>query len=1759
MTPLRWVSVCTLVAISLFAQRAEAVLSVSPTTIPIGSVPVGSTGMNTGTISESAADETIVSWDLSACSSEFAITTAAPVTVMKTAPVTVTATFTPTTSGIKSCTVSMVGSGAVVIGSFQISAAGTVPTISLSTGSLAFNNVRLTGATPIQMVTVQNTGGAQLSVTSLVFSGTASADYSLSPAQAPFTLNPSQTKNLFVQFDPSIAGSRLATLEIHSNDPATPQADVMLSGTGTTGVIAVTDIAFGTVDVKPQTTSTQPITITNTGGLPKGNLTVSSAVIMNGGGWFAFASNGCTGTSCTFAPALVIASGSSNVSITCDPPANATGTQMATVVFTSDTDDPTDNTAMISCTAGRAEASADKASLSYGNQFLNVASGAQGVTLSNTGNIPLSYSVSLAGVAPGQFQIISGCASPPCTLAAGATIPVTAAFKPTTLGAKMAILRITANNDPDTATVDVALDGTGVAPHLSLSNGTIDLGSVEVGKSNTLKLTVTNTGGADLTIASGQFTTPQTELSVTGGPSVPVPPAGTTSWDFTCTPTIFGSKTATFQILSNTDATHGLTADIATNVTIKCLGLQGVLTITPNPFNFGGVRQGDVSTKTFVVQNIGNSMVSNITGSLTDPNLGYSITSPVTPQALAPNGTFNAVVQFAPDATHDGGPDTLIFSGAWGSTPTTAAGSASINGDGLVAGYDVTPPMQDFGDTRFDDTSKRLTFTIKNTDIPAVTIQTVNISPGPNTATGEFQIQSITRNGTPVTLGQPFTLPTKDDTAVVTVRLFPNQVTPHMGMISATLNVHSDLGMNPDRQVDIKANLTSAGLTVAPGATLDFGVHDVDIDIAGVTQMITLTNTGAAPLNITSVAGPSLPMTRFSLVGAPVVPATVQPGGTYSVTVKYLPLEHPMNQFDTDSVKFGLAGILGGPMLQTVLCQGRGIDRKIQVDAVPAFPATFRNPGDQAPTMPVTVHNMGEAPLDITAVMVSDDPIWSVTNPDPVTVPGLGSFDFIVKFSPTMAGKAPTGHMNIMNNDNGLPLVVVNLDGNGINRAVEMGPAPIDLGYTGVGTPVRLSVVAPSEILHVASMDGTNTFKIRSITVDNDAFEIVDTDGNAPAGVDLAPSTTKTFDVVFTPPTEGDFTTVATLYLDMDTTPQAMVTITGHAVFLDAHGGGGCSTGRDTGAGTLVLVAGALLVARRRRRSQASSGAVVLVVALVVLVRGPVAVRADSRNFDLSVFHPTPATTHETFMLQSADVGANGDWVAAALFSYASNPLVITAPQGDDAAIRTRSTIDVGGAYSFLGRFEAGLHMPFYFQDGQAVNTLAMPGIQPAKGSARGDLTLHGKMRLLRSPKAILGAGATLTLPTATQGEFAGVETPTGRVLGLATLMPAPRVSLAANLGAVLRGHETLQNVDQGSGITWGVGGSYRVLDALWVDAEMFGDVIPSAKREGGMSGRSTMTTVEWLAGVRYRLERRVNVGVAAGRGLSSGIGAPDLRGLFTLEVAPNAAAIGTVHGEPVHDTGDRDGDGVTNDVDKCPNEPEDRDMFDDADGCPDPDNDQDGLADADDKCPLDAEDRDGFQDDDGCPDKDNDEDGIPDAADKCPMVAEDKDGYQDVDGCPDEDNDGDGLADAKDKCPNDPETINGNQDEDGCPDKGDSLVVLSPDRLELLESIQFKGDKIQRSSSNVLGQIGATLRAHGEILRVRITSHVQPTGDDDRDQALTVKRAQAVRDWLVNFGISSARLEVRGFGGTKPLVSPSQKSAAMINDRLELVILERK
>ncbi len=217
-------------------------------------------------------------------------------------------------------------------------------------------------------------------------------------------------------------------------------------------------------------------------------------------------------------------------------------------------------------------------------------------------------------------------------------------------------------------------------------------------------------------------------------------------------------------------------------------------------------------------------------------------------------------------------------------------------------------------------------------------------------------------------------------------------------------------------------------------------------------------------------------------------------------------------------------------------------------------------------------------------------------------------------------------------------------------------------------------------------------------------------------------------------------------------------------------------------------------------------------------------------------------------------------------------------------------------------------------------------------------------------------------------------------------------------------------------------------------------------------------------------------------------------------------------------------------------------------------DTDGDGIPDSVDKCPNEPEDKDGFQDDDGCPDLDNDGDGIPDSADKCPNEPEDKDGFQDDDGCPDPDNDGDGILDKDDKCPNEPETVNGYQDQDGCPDEVPEAVKKF---TGVIKGINFKTNsaKITKGSHRILDKAVQVLNDYPDV-KLEISGHTDNVGKEEYNKELSQKRAESVMEYMVSKGISSDRLTAVGYGMDKPLTSNKTRADRAKNRRTEFQLI---
>ncbi|MBA3540787.1 MAG: choice-of-anchor D domain-containing protein, partial [Deltaproteobacteria bacterium] len=958
----------------------------------------------------------------------------------------------------------------------------------------------------------------------------------------PVTIGANGTFNVEVLFDPSAPGTRTGNFTVTSNDQSTPTMVSMLTGEGTNARIGVADVNFNTVN--NGTTLTRQVIVSNTAASPVGTLRVTKADLA-GSSWFTFAANGssnCAGsTSCTFAAGGLAITSMANVDVNCTPAPNTiTGTQTATVTFTSDTDGGGVSVANLSCTAGRADVAVSVMSMAFGDQRVNTDSTAQTFTISNTGNIAATYSVVKTGADAPHFNI-TGCATSGSVPATNGVVTCTVTFRPTTLGGKTIGITVTSNDpDPgDGSKVISPVTGTGVAPQI-MAPASLDLGVVDIGSSSGAKtLTITNTGSQALIISSATINPANAQFSImTGTTGLQVVPKNETAqWTFTCTPTTQGAFTATFQIVS--DSLTGGT----TNVTLQCTGQRGVLVVNPTAINFGPVPQNMTSQRTFTLQNTGNLPVTGITATLSSTLVGYSIdpSTPV-PTTLGAGVVSSLIkVNFAPMSGNDGGMESITFAGTWTGTATHATTAVlQLDGDGLSADVNVSPAAVNFGEFRWNAPQSR-TFCIINGSQFTVSILDIAINPVSPTVTGEFTRGQMKRQttcgvgGTVVTAAQPALL--AQEILEVTITATPAS---RVGMMEADVMITTNLSTNPTRHVMLTGTSTSGAITVS---AMDLDLGAVDVDAGAVTGMVTITNSGQAAFSLGSFLASNEPAIGLTLPPN----TTLDPGMSVTIGVTYDP---SVVATHTTTVTHSIANILGGPTVGTIVIHGRGIDRSF--DAAPlevVFPDTFRNPGSMAPTMDVTVSNLGEAVLHVTGVMIVGDVYTLVEPSTAIDIPGLGNHVFKIAFSPTMAGMAPDGALQLMTDDDQRLMAEIPLRGMGMNRNVTINPMDtIDLGYTGVGIPVTIP-----DVLQITSMDSTHAFKIRKIElVEAGPFTIE----NAPegTGIDLPPAGQQAFGVSFAATSEGFFETTALVFLDEDELPHGMVTIRGHAVFVDLQG-----------------------------------------------------------------------------------------------------------------------------------------------------------------------------------------------------------------------------------------------------------------------------------------------------------------------------------------------------------------------------------------------------------------------------------------------------------------------------------------------------------------------------------------------------------------------------------------------------------------------------
>jgi hypothetical protein len=551
----------------------------------------------------------------------------------------------------------------------------------------------------------------------------------------------------------------------------------------------------------------------------------------------------------------------------------------------------------------------------------------------------------------------------------------------------------------------------------------------------------------------------------------------------------------------------------------------------------------------------------------------------------------------------------------------------------------------------------------------------------------------------------------------------------------------------------------------------------------------------------------------------------------------------------------------------------------------------------------------------------------------------------------------------------------------------------------------------------------------------------------------------------------------------------------------------------------------------RSPRSHATTLAVLSAVAVVASWSRHVAAQTEP---SLSVRTWAPSIDPNAGMvLEPIQSPGPWQWTLGAWLTYAQSPVVL---RDDGGNVLSRPVDHALGADLVAGlglgqRAAIGVDLPIVlYQDG----TTGLPASTVSGGrvptSSLGDATLLGKGTVVRNdPHGVpLGFGlailGSVTLPTGDRASFAGDGSATASLRLLAEYALGAG-ALRAIAGYSARTGQTIwPNVSPGGAtfgdsIPWSLGATLRLKaiapsldkdDRQSCELALHGSLPagPVAPFGAGASLLSpALVAISDRIGIGHYRDAFLLLG--ADVGLDQAVGVPLIRGVVALGWAPRSH--------------DRDGDGVDDDQDECPDLPEDRDGIQDEDGCPEDDADSDGVLDTQDVCPLvpgvwwndvrkngcPAPDSDGdgvpdpidacpavrgvASDDpkkNGCPPaaQDRDRDGIPDDADKCPDQAEDKDGFEDFDGCPDPDDDGDGIPDAVDACPHEKGEPSTDPTRNGCPnpdrdgDTYDNDVDACPDEAEV-----FNGVKDDDGCPDEGGRPLASVAVQGATVVLRI------------------------------------------------------------------------
>ena len=564
-------------------------------------------------------------------------------------------------------------------------------TASASPASLTFSTQAYDSTSAAQTVTVTNTGGTALTISSIAASG----DFNETDSCQNLPIASGASCTVQVTFTPTQPGARQGQLTIEGNVGG-GQLPISLSGTGAnpTGVAMIPPaLNFGQIAVGATASGLQ-VTVENA---TASSVPVASVAVT---GSFALSANACGATLAANSDCQLL------VTFTPTQAGNAAGT-LAIV--------DSAGTQKVSL-SGSGEApptdTLSPNSLTFPATIAGQMSAQQTVSIANTGGVPLT---SIAATASGPFQVSGNCTT---QLAANSSCTIGVVFIPTAVGTQTGILTIA----DALRTQTVALSGTGLPPpQFAVNPASLDFPVQSLGVASApVSLTIGNTGGAAMAnigfqvagISSASFAT------------------GTTS----CGAILASGSSCTVQVIFTPAAAGGAAA--ALTISSSTLGVKAVqvpLTGTghaPAGLNVSPAQMTITSTTLGQASIPQTATISN-TGTQTASGLAFAVNAPFTlgqntcGEALAAGASCSADVTFTPVANG-------AITEALTITSTTSNSAVVIlNGIGGTAGsLQVQPAVLNFPTTGVGVESKSQTVTLTNTGPVDLATFALNASSG---------------------------------------------------------------------------------------------------------------------------------------------------------------------------------------------------------------------------------------------------------------------------------------------------------------------------------------------------------------------------------------------------------------------------------------------------------------------------------------------------------------------------------------------------------------------------------------------------------------------------------------------------------------------------------------------------------------------------------------------------------------------------------------------------------------------------------------------------------------------------------------------------------------------------------------------------------------------------------------------------------------------------------------------------------------------